>query len=358
MSAPTQRIRVAVLGAGSFGTALAALASSQADTLLWARDPDLARLLEREHRNPRYLPNISLPAALRATASFQQAIEHACVPGASPGLIILAVPVAGLADTCRQVAAALPPDSGSRLNLVWVCKGFQHDTGLLPHQIAQKALAGRTDVGVGVLSGPSFALEIAQGLPVALTLASRHDTTTNAVLAALHGTNARIYTSPDIIGVEVGGALKNIMAIACGIADGLALGTNARAALITRGLAEIQRLGLALGGQAETFVGLTGLGDLVLTATGALSRNRQVGLAIGQGQTLEQVMAGGMTAEGVLCARAALALGRQHGVELPITQAVCNVLFDGMAPSQAVANLLTREARAETHVVSPTPRTP
>ncbi|NYT63686.1 NAD(P)-dependent glycerol-3-phosphate dehydrogenase [Alcaligenaceae bacterium] len=347
MSAHTQRIRVAVLGAGSFGTALAALASSQADTLLWARDPEVARLLQHQHRNPRYLPDIKLPAALRATASFQQAMDHVCASQAGPGLIILGVPVAGLADACQQVAAALTPGHNPQLSIIWVCKGFQHETGLLPHQIAQAALAERPDVGLGVLSGPSFALEIAQGLPVALTLATHHKTTTSAVLAALHGTNARIYTSTDIIGVEVGGALKNIMAIACGISDGLGLGTNARAALITRGLAEIQRLGLALGGQAETFTGLTGLGDLVLTATGALSRNRQVGLAIGQGQPLKQILASGMTAEGVRCARAALALGLEHNIDLPITAAVCQVLFDGLAPSQAVASLLAREARAE-----------
>ncbi len=212
---------------------------------------------------------------------------------------------------------------------------------------AQAALADWPDVGLGVLSGPSFAHEVAQGLPVALTLGTTQASTASAVLAALHGTNARIYTSTDVIGVEVGGALKNIMAIACGISDGLGLGTNARAALITRGLAEMQRLGLALGGRAETFAGLAGLGDLVLTATGALSRNRQVGLAIGQGQSPAQILAGGMTAEGVRCARAALALGLEHRVDLPITEAVCNVLFDGLAPRDAVSSLLSREARIE-----------
>jgi glycerol-3-phosphate dehydrogenase (NAD(P)+) len=198
-----------------------------------------------------------------------------------------------------------------------------------------------------VLSGPSFAREVAQGLPVALTVASRHDVAARVTTAALHGGAVRIYTSRDVIGVEVGGALKNIIAIACGISDGLGLGANARAALITRGLAEMQRLGLALGGLAETFGGLTGLGDLVLTATGALSRNRQVGLAIGQGQSLGHILEGGMTAEGVRCARAALALGRQQQVDLPITEAVCTVLFDNVPPEQAVARLLAREARAE-----------
>src|SRR5690606_2424661 len=216
-----------------------------------------------------------------------------------------------------------------------------------PHEIAQQALAAQPGIGLGVLSGPSFAQEVAQGLPVALTLATLDTAVQEAVVAALHGTNARIYTSTDIVGVEVGGALKNIIAIACGIGDGLGLGTNARAALITRGLAEIQRLGLALGGQAETFAALPGLGDLVLTATGDLSRHRQVGLAIGRGQTPAQILAGGMTAEGVRCARAALALGQKHMVDLPITEAVCQVLFDGLAPQVAATRLLNRESRAE-----------
>src|SRR5690606_27356477 len=197
----------------------------------------------------------------------------------------------------------------------------------------------------GVLSGPSFAREVAQGLPVALTIAGSHPSVAARTVAALHSQQARIYTSEDIIGVEVGGALKNVMAIACGIADGLELGTNARAALITRGLAEMQRLGMALGGRAETFAGLTGLGDLVLTATGPLSRNRQVGVAIGEGKTLEQALAGGITAEGARCARAALALGQHMGVELPITQAVCQVLFEGLSPRKAVSSLLARDSR-------------
>ncbi len=374
MSASTQRIRVAVLGAGSWGTALAALACSQADTLIWARDPAVVLELNQQHRNARYLPDIALPGTLRATSTLQEAIEHVCADGVEHGLIILGVPVAGLHDACTQIAAALdrrrgtrcdahvatPGDTPSnarcealceeRITIVWTCKGFQHETGLLPHQIAQNALSQWPELNLGVLSGPSFAHEVAQGLPVALTLATlgpRHENAAADVLAALHGTNARIYTSTDVIGVEVGGALKNIMAIACGISDGLGLGTNARAALITRGLAEMQRLGLALGGQPETFAGLTGLGDLVLTATGALSRNRQVGLAIGQGQTLDQILAGGVTAEGVRCARAARDLGRMHNIDLPITAAVCGVLFDGLAPREAVSSLLAREARAE-----------
>ncbi len=291
-------------------------------------------------------------------------MAHAC---GETGLIILGVPVAGLAQTCVRLAASLAqqagavgrrPDGGTarRLAIVWTCKGFQHETGQLPHQIAQAALADGCStpgafswqIGMGVLSGPSFAREVTQGLPVALTIASHQAWVADACIAALHGGNARIYTSDDIIGVEVGGALKNIIAIACGIGDGLGLGTNARAALITRGLAEMQRLGIALGGHADTFAGLTGLGDLVLSATGALSRNRQVGVALGQGQTLDRILESGMTAEGVRCARAARALGQSHGIDLPITEAVCAVLFDGVAPKQAVSRLLAREARAET----------
>ncbi len=339
------RPRVAVLGAGSWGTALAALACANADTVLWARDAALAAQLRDERLNARYLPGISLPDTLRATSELDQAIAHVChAPG---GLIILGVPVAGLEDICRQVARRLPHDAGTRPSVVWTCKGFEHDTGRLPHEVAQAAFADQPAPGLGVLSGPSFAREVAQGLPVALTIASADDAVCGATVDALHGPAARIYSTTDVVGVEVGGALKNIIAIACGISDGLGLGTNARAALITRGLAEMQRLGIALGGQAETFFGLTGLGDLVLTATGDLSRNRQVGLAIGQGIGLETILADGKTAEGVRCARAALVLGRRHQVDLPITQAVCQVLFEDMQPRAAVAQLLARQAKPE-----------
>lgn len=339
------RLRVTVLGAGSWGTALAALASRHADTLLWARDTNQAQAIHTRHVNPRYLPDITLPEALRATDDFTQAVGHVCAQDAEPGLIILGVPVAGMVETCSRLAQALSDISAPVLPVIWTCKGFDQSSGQLPHELAEATLGARALLGV--LSGPSFAKEVAQGLPVALTVASRHQATRDAATAALHGTMARIYGSTDIIGVEVGGALKNVVAIACGISDGLALGANARAALITRGLAEIQRLGVALGGLPETFAGLTGLGDLVLTATGDLSRNRQVGLAIGAGRSLDNILAGGMTAEGVRCARAALALGQKHNVDLPITEAVCRVLFEGMAPHHAVSGLLSREAKPE-----------
>jgi len=338
---------VAVLGAGSWGTALAMLASSQADTWLWARDAAVVQAIHRTRHHPRHLQDITLPPALHATADLHAAIRH--VLDRAPGLLILGVPVAGLEDLCTRLSAMLKPYHTSaehpNLAILWTCKGFHPETGELPHQIVARHL-GATHVGLGVLSGPSFAHEVAQGLPVALTVASRHPWVADRAVAALHGPSARIYSSADVVGVEVGGALKNIMAIACGIADGLGLGENARAALITRALAEMQRLGLALGGQPQTFAGLTGVGDLVLTATGQ-SRNRQVGLAIAAGQSLAQILASGMTAEGVRCARAAQTLGQWHAVEMPITDAVCRVLFENVAPRQVVSHLLAREARAE-----------
>lgn len=346
MSAATLPPRVAILGAGSWGTALAALACSQADTLIWARRTELAAEISNNHSNGRYLPGIPLPASLRATSQFDAAVGHVCC-AQDDALIILGVPVAGMAETCHRLAQSLSARHHPPLHVVWTCKGVHPDTGQLPHEVAKAALGDIAGVSLGVLSGPSFALEVAQGLPVALTIASDSAGTGQAVLTALHGQRCRVYTSHDVTGVEVGGALKNVMAIACGISDGLGLGANARAALITRGLAEIQRLAIALGGEAETVQGLTGLGDLVLTATGPLSRNRQVGLAIGEGRSLDDILAGGMTAEGVRCARAALALGQRLGVELPITAAVCRVLFEGLSPRCAVNSLLARDSRPE-----------
>lgn len=346
MSAATSPTRVAVLGAGSWGTALAALASEQADTLIWARRPESAAEINDRHANSRYLPGIELPAALRATSDLDAALAHVCA-APSDALIILGVPVSGLHDICARLAESLDDRPHPRLHIVWTCKGVQPDSGQLPHEVAASLLGALPRVELGVLSGPSFALEVARKLPVALTIASARPATGDIVLATLHGNRCRIYTSRDVTGVEVGGALKNVMAIACGISDGLGLGSNARAALVTRGLAEIQRLACALGGLPETVQGLTGLGDLVLTATGPLSRNRQVGLAIGEGRKLEDILAGGMTAEGVRCARAALALGARLGIELPITAAVCRVLFEDLAPEHAVAALLARDSRPE-----------
>lgn len=340
-------VPVLVLGAGSWGTALAALASQRASTLIWARRASSAAQINQQHQLPHYLPGIKLPTALKATDDFNLAMQHVLADDSQPGLIILGVPLAGLADICEKIKTLLPPTRKQPLYILRTCKGFDPISTQLPHQITDSYFKGCNQVYTGTLSGPSFALEVAQGLPVALTVASHSTDLAACTVDILHGHSARIYSSTDIIGVEMGGALKNIIAIACGASDGLQLGTNARAALITRGLAEMQRIGMAMGGEAATFAGLTGLGDLVLTTTGDLSRNRQVGLAIARGQTLEAILANGLTAEGVRCAQAALKIAQQHHIEAPITQAVCDVLFNHLAPLDAVQQLLTRVARFE-----------
>lgn len=344
MNQPTSpSLRVAVLGAGSWGTALAAAASRRHPTVLWARDPAQAADMAARHENARYLPGIPLPQALTVSSDLDATLRSLKQDGAA-GLIILGVPVAGLAVTCAELAHRLPALGLRDTPIVWTCKGFEADTARLPHEIVREALP---DAIGGVLSGPSFAREVAQGLPVALTVASDNADLRAATTQALHGAALRVYASSDLVGVEMGGALKNVIAVACGIGDGLALGTNARAALITRGLAEMTRFGVALGARPETFAGLTGLGDLVLTATGELSRNRRVGLEIGAGRKLADILASGVTAEGVRCARAALERARAINVELPITEAVCAVLFEGVAPMTAVSALLARNARDE-----------
>jgi glycerol-3-phosphate dehydrogenase (NAD(P)+) len=343
-SAPAPR--VAVLGAGSWGTALAAVAARRRPALLWARQAAQAADMTTSRENARYLPGVSLPASLDITADLDRALAWTAAGGGVP-LFILGVPVAGLESLCAELARRLPALGCARHHIVWTCKGFDEEKGRLPHEIARDALADAPAIAAGVLSGPSFAREVAQGLPVGLTVASDDAALCVATTAALHGGAVRVYAGSDVIGVEVGGAMKNIIAIACGVSDGLMLGTNARAALITRGLAEMTRLGMALGARADTFAGLTGLGDLVLTATGELSRNRRVGLEIGAGRKLPDILAGGMTAEGVRAARSALARARAMEVDLPITEAVCAVLFDGVAPMTAVSTLLARDARPE-----------
>jgi len=339
-------MKVAVLGAGAWGTALAAHLAARHDAVLWARDVALTAELAAKRENPRYLAGLALPASLRYEASLSAALAHAADEAS---LVVVATPVAGLRALCRAMrdeARCVPA------HFVWVCKGFEADTQLLPHQVVASELGGHPSNGA--LSGPSFAREVAAGLPVALTVASASAVCRERTVAAFHHGAMRIYTGDDVVGVEVGGAVKNVLAIATGIADGLTLGMNARAALITRGLAEMSRLGAALGGRPETFTGLTGLGDLILTATGDLSRNRTVGLQLAEGRTLDDILAAlGHVAEGVRCAKAVLAIAQAHGVDMPITQAVCAVLFHGVAPRAAVDALLRRDARAESTVTKP-----
>lgn len=329
---------ITILGAGAWGTALALTLAPRHQVLLWARDGATLKAMVLSRENSRYLPGFSLPPALTLASDFEAALAHASAPEA---LLIAACPVAGLRPLLQQLQAH------SIRNLVWLCKGFETGTGLLPHQIVAEVLSNR--VAGGALLGPSFAQEVARGLPCALTIASSSAPLCAAVVGALHAGHVRVYSSADIIGVEVGGAVKNVLAIATGIADGLGLGLNARAALITRGLAEITRLGSALGGNAETFMGLTGIGDLLLTCTGDLSRNRQVGLGLAQGKPLAAIVAElGHVAEGVPCARAVRTLAHQLKVDMPITNAVAGVLFDGDAPQDMVLRLLARDPREET----------
>jgi len=327
-------MKIAILGAGAWGTALAIAAAQRHETVLWARDAQQAAAMGAQRNNARYLAGVSLPAALQITADRTAALAHA-----HTGLTVIATPMSAL----REQLATLPD---SRL-VLWLCKGFEAGgEGLLGHEIARQ-VRGRSDDGV--LSGPSFAQEVAQGQPTALVAASANAVLTGAAVDAFHGDGLRVYTSTDLVGVEVGGAVKNVMAIAVGILDGLpGAGLNARAALITRGLAEMTRLGVALGARPETFMGLSGLGDLVLTATGDLSRNRRVGLGLAAGQTLDEVLhALGHVAEGVLSAPTVLARAQGLGIEMPITAAVVAVLQGRFSPRHAAAQLMSRESRAE-----------
>lgn len=333
-------MKIAVLGAGAWGTALAISLSSNSspshDVVLWARNPLHLADLDSHRVNKRYFPAFPLPQSLHLTASLCAAVESA-------DLVLIAVPVSGLRTTLREIVAC-----SKEVPVIWGCKGFEVRSAKLPYQVAEDEFAGVTPCGV--LSGPSFAQEVAQGLPTALTLASHNAEFARSVAAQLHTSRRRVYTSKDIIGVETGGAVKNVISIAAGISDGMGFGYNARAALITRGLAEITRLGLKLGGYTETFMGLTGMGDLILTCTGDLSRNRRVGLRLAAGDSLPDILRElGHTAEGVHTAREVLRLSRELNVEMPITAAVCSILYDGVPPGRAVEALLNREPKTENY---------
>ena len=342
-------MNLTVLGAGAWGTALAASVAERHPTRLWARDAAQAAQMRAARCNTRYLPGIELPVGLHIDADFDAAIAHA-----RAGLVIVATPMAGLGEMLQRIAPQARVDGG----VLWLCKGFQQGTGWLGHEVARALAPG---MRVGVLSGPSFAIEVARCQPTALVAASFDAQLCIDAVEVLHSDSLRIYTSNDPIGVEVGGAVKNVLAIATGIADGMrsidrdspdradGLGQNARAALITRGLAEMTRLGVALGANAETFMGLSGLGDLVLTATGELSRNRTVGRLLARGLPLAQILARlGHVAEGVSSAPMVLQRARAAGVEMPITQAVVAVLDGRLTPAAALEQLMGRDARPET----------
>jgi len=336
-------MKIVVIGTGAWGTALAVSAAHQGQAshqvTLWARDAAQAAAMQAQRENRRYLSGVTLPPGLRVLGPLQAGPEGLA---AEADLLVLATPMAGLRGLLTELAASSVP-------LAWLCKGFEPGaaggTGLMAHEIQNQVAP---DVLGGALSGPSFALEVARGDPTALVAASPHPAVRQALVTAFHGPALRVYANDDLIGVEVGGAVKNVLAIATGLCDGLNLGLNARAALVTRGLAEMTRLGVALGARADTFMGLSGLGDLVLTATGNLSRNRQVGLALAAGQSCAQAVATlGHVAEGVYSARTVVERAQRLGLEMPIAQTVLALLDGELRGVDAVARLMGRGPAAE-----------
>jgi glycerol-3-phosphate dehydrogenase (NAD(P)+) len=338
--------RVAVLGAGSWGTALAALIVRHGNPVtLWGRDRATIAAISERHENPRYLPGIALPESLRATTNIADSLEGA-------DLVLVVVPSHAFAETLHAVAPHRPAHAG----VAWATKGFEPGSGRFLHEVADDILDnGRLDNGrrhegvpLAVVTGPSFAKEVAAGLPTALTVHSDSADFAQQVADVLHGPAFRAYTGDDMLGAELGGAMKNVLAVATGVADGMQLGLNARAGLITRGLNEMLRLNAAIGGKAETLMGLAGLGDLVLTCTGDLSRNRRLGLALGRGHSLEDAVREiGQVVESVQTADEVMRQAERHGIELPISSAVRAVLHGEITPADGLRQLLAREQKPE-----------
>jgi glycerol-3-phosphate dehydrogenase (NAD(P)+) len=327
-------MKISVLGAGAWGTALAISLAPRHQVTLWARDAMQVIAMQSSRSNQRYLPEIPFPQSLQLTPDFDAALADAA-------LLIVAVPVFSLRGVLQRIAT-LPVATP----VIWLCKGFEAQTSQLPHQIVAETLP--PNFSRAVLSGPSFAQEVARGLPTALTLASNDIEFAQRTAQALHHSRLRIYSSDDVAGVEVGGAIKNVLAIAAGISDGLRLGFNARAALLTRGLAEMTRLGLQLGGKAETLGGLSGAGDLILTCTGDLSRNRQVGMLLAQKRELTNILSElGHVAEGVYTAREVHQIALRESVDMPICEAVYRVLYEQLAADEAAESLLSRQPSNE-----------
>lgn len=327
-------MKITILGAGAFGTSLAIHAAHQHPVVLWARNPEHVAEMRRTRSNEHYLEGFSFPEQLQLEDDFHAALRQS-------DLILSVVPTSGLRSILRAIR-----ESGCRIPVAWACKGLEASSAKLLYEVAAEELPA--DHPCGLLSGPSFAKELACGLPTAITLASSDAEFASNAAAALHGNHLRVYSSTDVVGASVGGALKNVIAIAAGICDGMDFGNNARAALITRGLAEITRFGMALGARPETLMGLAGAGDLILTCTGDLSRNRQVGLRLARGETLEAILGGlGHVAEGVYTAREVFSRAQKLGIEMPITHQVHQVLSNGLPPRVAVENLLNREQKAE-----------
>jgi len=331
-----QDARIAVLGAGSWGTALAALiVRNGIRTTLWGRDTVVLAAINAHHENPRYLPGISLPEALQASVDLAEVVGKA-------DLLLVSVPSHAFTQTLHQIAPLRPAHAG----VAWATKGFEPGSGRFLHEVAAQALG--ESVPLAVVTGPSFAKEVAEGLPTALTVHSDDAGFAAQVAGVLHGPAFRAYTGQDMRGAELGGAMKNVLAVATGVADGMGLGLNARAGLITRGLNEMLRLNIAMGGQPETLMGLAGLGDLVLTCTGDLSRNRRLGLALGRGQAIDEAVREiGQVVESVQTADEIMRLADRHGIELPIAHTVRAVLHGEITPREGLERLMTREQKAE-----------
>ncbi|MFM8585050.1 MAG: NAD(P)H-dependent glycerol-3-phosphate dehydrogenase [Gammaproteobacteria bacterium] len=327
---------LAVLGAGSWGTALAIqFARAGHPTRLWSRDPAQQVAMAKSRRNSRYLPDAPFPENLSVVRSFDEALD-----GVSE--ILIAVPSHALRSLLKEIAPLLTTDT----RLAWATKGFELETGLLPHQVARAVLG--TTRSFAVLSGPTFAREVGVGLPTAMTIASADAEFANALARSLSASNFRAYTSTDIIGVEVGGATKNVLAVGAGLADGLGFGANTRVALITRGLVEMTRLGVALGAQRETFMGLAGLGDLVLTCTDDQSRNRRFGLLLAAGKSVDEALREiGQVVEGYLAARAVHQVAAREKVEMPICEGIYSLLYEGLPAREVVKALMARPIKAE-----------
>jgi glycerol-3-phosphate dehydrogenase (NAD(P)+) len=329
--------RVAVVGAGSWGTAVGAIAAVNADAVLWARDPAVAAHVDRDHVNPDYLPDIPLPAALRATSDLRAACADADV-------VVMGVPSHGF----RDVLAVAAPAIGDDVPVLSLSKGVEQGTVLRMTEVVGDVLVSHRRDRIGVLTGPNLAREVALGQPAASVVAIDDPSTAAELQSVFMTATFRVYTNPDVVGCEIAGALKNVIALAAGIAHGLGYGDNTKAALITRGLAELARLGIALGGDPLTFSGLAGMGDLVATCTSEKSRNRTVGVALGRGRRLDDIVAETkMVAEGVKTTQAVLELASRHGVEMPIAEQVGAVLYDGRTPADIVPALMLREAKPE-----------
>ncbi len=326
-------MHVAVLGAGAWGTALALSCAQRHAVSLWSWQAEHAAAMRQANENKQFLAGFPLPEALVITADFAAALAGA-------DLVLIATPMAGLRTTAERLVRSQPA-----LPFLWVCTGLEAGTGLLPHQVVATVHPQAT---CGALTGPSFAAEVARGLPAAVTIASADDAFADRMAHELHGPRLRLYANADIVGAEVGGAVKNVMAIATGICDGLGLGLNARAALMTRGLAEITRFGVALGARPETFMGLAGMGDLILTCTGDLSRNRRVGLALAAGKALTDIQRDlGHVAEGVPTTHEVSQRAVALGVDMPITSTVCDVLDGKLSSRAAVERLMNRDPKHE-----------